>query len=108
MDWETTAGDKSRQAKALSSALRAHREEILRRWATLCRQNARARALTDEQLLDHLPRLLDRLAVAVDAASEGRDTSFPMKESQAHTLHRLDTGFDLPEITHEYGLLRRA
>jgi signal transduction histidine kinase len=104
----STESDKRRQAKDLSLTLRVHREEILQRWASLCRQNARARTLTDEQLLDHLPRLLDRLAEAVAAASEGRDTSVPFKESQEHALHRLDTGFDLPDITHEYALLRRV
>jgi signal transduction histidine kinase len=98
----------AQQAKALSETLRAHREEILQRWATLCRQSPRARPLTDEQLLDHLPHLLDRLAAAVQAASEGRDTSFPQKESQQHAFQRLDTGYDLPEITHEYALLRRV
>lgn len=104
----TPESDKQRQAKDLSAALRAHRGEILERWAILCRQNPRARTLTDEQLLDHLPRLLDRLSDAVEAASEGRDTTFPVAESQQHAMHRLDTGFDLPEITHEYSLLRRV
>ena len=96
------------QAKELSLTLRAHREEILQRWAELCRQLTKARALTDEQLLDHLPRLLDRLASGVEAASEGRDTLVPVKESQQHALQRLDAGFDLPEITQEYALLRRV
>lgn len=100
--------DKQLQAKDLAVALRAHRDEILQRWTTLSRQNIRARTLTDEQLLDHLPRLLDRLAGAVEAASKGRDTSVPVRESQAHALQRLDIGFDLPEITQEYGLLRRV
>lgn len=100
--------NRRQQAKDLSETLRAHREEILERWAILCRQNTKARSLTDEQLLDHLPHLLDRLAAAVAAASEGRDTFVPVKESQAHTLHRLDIGFDLPEITQEYALLRRV
>jgi len=100
--------DRRRQAKDLSVTLRVHREEILERWAILCRQNRRARTLSDEQLLDHLPRLLDRLVAAVEATSEGRDPSFPMKESQQHALHRLDTGFDLPDITQEYALLRRV
>ncbi|HEY7374436.1 MAG TPA: ATP-binding protein [Polyangia bacterium] len=104
----STEADRRRQAKDLSGTLRAHRAEILERWAILCRQNNRARTLTDEQLLDHLPRLLDRLASAVEAASEGRDSSFPMKESQQHAFHRLDTGFDLPDITQEYALLRRV
>jgi PAS domain S-box-containing protein len=103
-----TEHDKRQQAKDLSATLIAHREEILQRWATLCRQNGRARTLTDEQLLDHLPRLLDRLAAAIEASSEGRDTSFPVKESRQHTFHRLDAGFDLPEITQEYSLLRRV
>jgi len=103
-----TESEKMHQAKDLSATLRAHREEILERWAILCRDNPRARTLTNEQLLDHLPRLLDRLAGAVEAASEGRDTSFPIKESQQHALHRLDTGFDLAEITQEYALLRRV
>jgi PAS domain S-box-containing protein len=100
--------EKRQQAKDLSGALRVYREEILSRWAVLYRQNAKAQSLTDEQLLDHLPRLLDRLAEAVGAASEGRDTFVPVKESQAHALHRLDAGFDLPEITYEYSLLRRV
>ncbi|HYV46002.1 MAG TPA: ATP-binding protein [Myxococcaceae bacterium] len=100
--------ERRKQAKDLSDTLRAHREEILGRWAVLYRQTDKARSLTDEQLLDHLPRLLDRLASAVEAASEGRDSFVPVKESQAHTLHRLDAGFDLPEITYEYALLRRV
>jgi PAS domain S-box-containing protein len=99
---------KRQQARDLSMALRTHREEILAQWAVLCRQHPRAQSLTDDQLLDHLPRLLDRLAAAVEAASEGRDTTIPIRESQQHALHRLDTGFDLPEITHEYALLRRV
>jgi PAS domain S-box-containing protein len=103
-----TDTEKRQQAKDLSVTLRVNREEILNRWAILCRQNLGARRLTHEQLLDHLPRLLDRLAAAVEAASEGHDTSLPIRESQAHALQRLDTGFDLPEITQEYGLLRRV
>ena len=74
----------------------------------LCRQSGRARTLTDEQLLDHLPRLLDRLATAVEAASEGREAPAPIKESQQHALNRLDTGYDLPELANEYALLRRV
>jgi PAS domain S-box-containing protein len=104
----STESEKRRQAKNLSATLRVYRNEILSRWASLCRQNTRARTLSEDQLLNHLPRLLDRLATAVEAASEGRDTSVPVKESQQHTLHRLDTGFDLGDITHEYALLRRV
>jgi PAS domain S-box-containing protein len=52
--------------------------------------------------------LLDRLAESVAAASEGRDTTFPVTESRQHALHRLDTGFDLPDIAQEYALLRRV
>jgi PAS domain S-box-containing protein len=96
------------QARDLAATLRQHREEILGRWVTLCRASEKARSLTQEQLLDHLPRLLDRLSSAVEAASDGRDSSIPITESRAHALHRLDTGFDLPEITQEYALLRRV
>jgi PAS domain S-box-containing protein len=96
------------QARDLSATLRAHREETLTRWADLCRQTGKARSLSDEQLIDHLPRLLDRLASALEAASEGRDTSVPTDDSRAHAMNRLDTGFDLPEIAQEYALLRRV
>lgn len=102
------AAVKRDQANDLSRTLREHREEILARWAVLCRQNSKARQLDDEELLDHLPRLLDRLADAVQAVSDARDTTIPVKESHAHALHRLDAGFDLPEITLEYALLRRV
>jgi signal transduction histidine kinase len=104
----STGSEKARQAKDLSATLRAHRDEILNRWASLRRQNTRAQTLSEEQLLDHLPRLLDRLAAAVEAASEGRETSVALKESQQHALNRLDTGFDLADLTHEYALLRRV
>lgn len=100
--------DRNQQSRELSAMLRLHREEILTQWARLCRENAKARTLTDEQLLDHLPKLLDKLASGVEAASEGLDTQVPVKESQAHTFHRLDAGFDLPDITQEYALLRRV
>jgi PAS domain S-box-containing protein len=52
--------------------------------------------------------LLDHLAASLEAAAEGDTATFPIRESQQHALHRLDTGFDLPEITHEYSLLRRV
>jgi len=103
-----TEPEKRRQARDLSVTLRTHRQEILERWAILSRENARARPLSDEQLLDHLPHLLDRLAAAVEAVSEGRDSSVPTKESQQHAFNRLDSGFDLPDITQEYALLRRV
>src|SRR5262249_25819147 len=43
----STEAEKKRQAKDLSETLRAHREEILARWASLCRQSGRARTLND-------------------------------------------------------------
>jgi len=103
-----TESDKPLQAKHLAARLREHREEILAQWVALCRENPRARTLTEDQLLDHLPRLIDRLAGAVEAASESRSTSFSINESEQHAFHRLDTGFDLREITQEYALLRRV
>jgi hypothetical protein len=48
----STEAEKRQQARDLSGTLRAHREEILKRWAILCRQNTRAQTLTDDQLLD--------------------------------------------------------
>lgn len=99
---------KSQQARDLAATLRNHREEILGRWSTLCRENPKAQPMTEAELLDHLPRLLDRLATAAEHASEGDDTTSPTKESRAHALHRLEEGFDLTDITHEYALLRRV
>jgi len=94
--------------KDLADALRAHRDEIVVRWTRLYGQSGSPRNLTHEQLVDHLPPLIDRLADALEGAGEGRAPPVPLEDSQAHTLNRLDCGFDLPQVAREYGLLRRV
>lgn len=60
-----------------------------------------ARGLDRLALVDHIPALLDRIAEL--AATGGAETA---PEATAHSLHRLEEGFDITEAVTELGILR--
>jgi PAS domain S-box-containing protein len=85
----------------LTEFLRARQHDILVRWEAAVRALPTASQLDQLTLLDHIPSLLDRIADL--AASNATDAD---GAGNAHSLHRLDEGFDLTEVIVELGMLR--
>ncbi|RKH10498.1 GAF domain-containing protein [Corallococcus sp. CA047B] len=85
--------------------LRAHRETLLADWQQAVLEHLAGKVPPREPwLIDHLPELLSALADAVDFGSETLDERMEV----AHAIARLDEGFNLGEVAHEYALLRRC
>jgi len=91
----------------LAALIRQERHALLARWRQQVRQLPSARQLDIPTLNDHMPRLLDELATALqsksdhtiqEALSEGSPT--------AHGLQRLQESFDIEEVVAEYNILR--
>lgn len=92
---------------ALATLVKQEREPMLVRWREQVRQLPSARDLDVPTLNDHIPGLLDELAVALrldprqtipEALSEG--------SPQVHGLQRLQDAFDIEEVVAEYNILR--
>jgi len=89
----------------LCDFIREQRTLILEEWERLVRVMPEARRLSQHRLLDHLPPLLDRMADRVEDVHTGVLGSLD-DWPEIHALQRLDVGFDLEQVTHEYALLR--
>jgi hypothetical protein len=85
----------------LGSFLRRHRREILGEWSALVHQLPTAHALSEPRLLEHIPDLLDAIALVLDESAALSDLP------KVHAFDRLDLGFDLAAVIDEYALLRR-
>ncbi|XXF77732.1 PAS domain-containing protein [Myxococcaceae bacterium GXIMD 01537] len=92
----------------IADLLRQHRDAILADWQHATRTLHGRRALTGLGLLDHIPDLLERLALALEHASAGGPVDLPPGLSDVHAFERLGQGFDIHEVTVEYGNLRRC
>jgi signal transduction histidine kinase len=89
----------------LGDFIREHRSLILETWERAIRGLPYAQDLSRPQLLDHLPELLERLAHVVETGRAGEHRTLEMVP-EVHALERLDSGYDLEEVTEEYALLR--
>lgn len=90
----------------LAVFLRERREAILTTWLERIREESNTRHLPEPALIDHLPELLDRLAVMTDALEAGQSAELPASTAERHALERLEEGFDLAEVVGEFALLR--
>jgi PAS domain S-box-containing protein len=89
---------------ALSSFLRQHRAPILDAWTVAVRaEMSEASRLSTPALLDHIPHFLEELAAHADGSSS---PAHPEIGAAEHAVQRLEQGYDLERIAHEYGLLR--
>jgi two-component system phosphate regulon sensor histidine kinase PhoR len=83
------------------------REELLLRWREQVRQLASARNLDIPTLNDHIPVLLDELAIAFRAKSDQTIPEAHIEASPpAHGLQRVIDDFDIEEVVAEYNILR--
>lgn len=105
---DATAGHvPGHELKTLAKLIRRDRDQLLTRWRELVREIASARHLDVPTLNDHLPKLLEELAQALESKSDEtiaealRDGS-PLD----HGLQRVQDGFDIVEVVAEYNILR--
>ncbi len=91
----------------LASLIRQERNALLSRWRQQVRKIPAARHLDTPTLNDHIPDLLDELAVALKSRS---DETIPEALCEgtppAHGLQRIWDGFDIEEVVAEYNILR--
>ncbi|MCY1075341.1 ATP-binding protein [Archangium lansingense] len=95
------------ERRRLCDFIREQRELILAEWERAVRLIPYTRQLSHFRLLNHLPPLLDRMADLVEGVHTGAQGSLE-EWPEIHALQRLDVGFDLEQVTHEYSLLRSS
>ena len=101
-------GTSSRTGRELAAFLRERREEIIERWTAWARTLSPAERLPHEKLVDHIPRIVDRIAEMAEALAAGQPVRPPQQESDLHALVRLEEGFDLADVITEYSILREC
>jgi signal transduction histidine kinase/CheY-like chemotaxis protein len=88
--------------------LRAARESLIHRWLAAVRSDSSpipaAQELSDTQLRDHLPILLDEIIDAVD----GAPTPLVEAEGREHGRQRFADGYDISEVLRELCVLRET
>ncbi len=107
--------DFSAQRAALGAHFKARIPAVLETWRALIAadpQLTTGDSLPRAALLDHLPSWLDTFAAALAAApgasAAGRAEVAESKNAEAHGLQRWQQGYDLQEVTREWGALHRC
>lgn len=90
----------------LAEFLRSHRAEILEEWARSVRDRPATAGLSREQLIDHLPDLLDAIAETGEAHVEDPRARLATDSAERHALERLTEGLDLAHVVVELAVLR--
>src|SRR5436190_20789604 len=99
------------QLAALASYLRTRREAVLRAWRKAIDRDPKmttGASLPRAQLDDHIPALLDAFARRLQLKDE-EVVAFKEDENgdaSAHGLQRWQQGYDLREVTREWGKLQ--
>jgi signal transduction histidine kinase len=99
---------KYRAMPEVASALRAAEDTILEQWrGKVLEVLPAADELTMQQLEDHLPMLIEKIASALEA-SEPQPTNELVAVSPIHGETRFHQNFNLNELLVEYHILRRV
>jgi signal transduction histidine kinase/FixJ family two-component response regulator len=115
-------GTKHRQQKPesslsrLASLLREHKEPLLHEWMERARSDPKvpkASGLSDEDLRNHIPKLMDELIASLAQSAEARGPKGASAQeigggeaAKAHAEQRLRAGYTLAEELREFGHLR--
>jgi len=100
------------QLSALSSYLVERREAILRAWRNAIHRDAQTNtgaSLPRAQLDDHIPALLDAFGNRLGLLSANETAALKEEgkaDASAHGLQRWQQGYDLREVTREWGQLQ--
>jgi signal transduction histidine kinase len=89
----------------LCDFIRENRHRILEEWEREVRHHPYSQGLSRPRLLNHLPELLDRISHMVETIHTGGHQTLE-ELPEVHALERLEQGYDLEEVAHEYALLR--
>ncbi len=93
--------------RELARLLSAERSALLARWRCEVRKMDSAKHLDIPTLNDHIPRLLDELALAFQQVSDETIVDILLEGSAPeHGEQRLLDGFDIEEVVAEYNILR--
>lgn len=99
----------TRTMKSPAELLDARRGELMERWKRRVRSELDPSGLTDGELVDHLPLVLEELSRTLRAQQGHREPPSPSRAKQLAQLHgeqRFRKGFDLRRLVQEFGLLR--
>ena len=95
------------ELEKLSALIRREGEALLSRWRGQVKQLPSARRLDIPTLNDHIPRLLEELAAALESGSDETIAEAVCEGSPpAHGLQRVEDGFDIEEVVAEYNIMR--
>lgn len=107
MNEQTSSAPTATRLEKLAALIEGQREALLVQWRQQVCQLPAAKGLDAPALDDHVPELLDELAVAFRRMS---DATIPESVLQgtppAHGRQRLQDGFDIVEVVAEYNILR--
>ena len=111
MNWDQIKGNWKQvpgtDLDKLAVLLVQDRHALLSRWRQQVRELPSARHLDIPTLNDHIPSLLDELAIALRAKSDQTIPEALCEGSPpAHGLQRLHNGFNIEEVVAEYNILR--
>jgi two-component system phosphate regulon sensor histidine kinase PhoR len=91
----------------LAALIREKRGDLLAHWRQKVTELPSARQLDVPALNDHIPKLLDELAAALQSEADQTIEQALVKGSPpAHGLQRFQAGFDIEEVVAEYNILR--
>ena len=113
--WRVTETVADRERAALAAHLRGRVQALLEAWRAEIIADPKLTtpgSLPKAQLVDHLPVWLETLAVALSAAPGDAAAEHAHAEethnAEAHGLQRWQQGYDLHEVTREWGALNRC
>ncbi len=91
----------------LAKLIRLNKDALLKRWRDQVRALPSAAHLDIPTLNDHIPALLDELALALEQPSE-KTIAETLKDGTPpeHGIQRFEDGFDITEVVAEYNILR--
>jgi signal transduction histidine kinase len=88
--------------------IRLKRAQILDEWKGRVRAIPAARRLSEPQLLDHVPHLLDNIASLSEHLACGHPPETLEVEAIDHAFARMKAGFELEQVVIEFRLLREC